>query len=228
MKLRPAKALSALTALWVAMFPAQAGGTGFSSDNVTHVKTVPFEAGYASGARIVGKYLYVAGVKSFSIYDISDPENPALLSITPSGGAFPTEDVDTNGKILLIQDEQGASRFQGGKLSVWDVEDKLAPKKIGELIGVNSHTFTCAFDCKYAYGSRGHIVDLRKPSQPKMVGMWGGIPPNDGFDMTEVAPGRLLTSTRVMYLLDARKDPLRPKILATGGTYDHRLIHSNR
>ena len=218
----------AAVAVAVALFPAPAGGTGFASDNVSHVRTVPVEAGYATGGRLVGKYFYVAGVKSFSIYDVSDPANPSLVSITPHGAAFAVEDVDTNGKILLIHDEQGASRVQGGKLSIYDVEDKGAPQKVGELADLNSHTFTCVLDCRYAYGSRGHIVDLKDPSQPRLVGMWGGVQPNDGFDVTEVAPGLVLTSTRTMFLLDARKNPTKPKVLAVGGTHDRRLIHSNR
>lgn len=226
-RLRPL-ALLAAGVIVGGLMPAPAAGTGFASDNVTHVKTVPTEAGYQTGGRLVGHYFYVAGAKGFSIYDVSDPENPVLASITPYPASFPVEDVDTNGKILLIHDEQGASRPQGGKLSVYDVEDKSAPEKIGELAGLNSHTFSCVLGCRYAYGSRGHIVDLKNPAQPKLVGMWAGLQPNDGFDVTEVAPGLVLTSSRTMYFLDARKNPTKPKILAVGGTHDNRLIHSNR
>jgi hypothetical protein len=205
-----------------------AGGTGLTSDNVTYVKTIPQEAGLATGARVVGKYLYVSGTKNFSIYDVSDPENPELMSFTPIGAQFPGEDVDTNGKILLLQDEQGAGGARGGVLSVWDVENKAAPMKLGELEGVHDHTFSCVLKCRWAYGSRGNIVDLKDPANPKLAGKWASLPPNDGFDVTEVAPGLVLTSTRVMYLMDARRNPKRPKILATGGTQDNRLIHSNR
>src|SRR5688500_4141240 len=120
--------IAAVVAL--AFAPAPAGGTGFASDNVTHVRTVPLEAGSATGGRLVGKYFYVAGLKSFSIYDVGDPANPALVSITPHGAAFAVEDVDTNGKILLIHDEQGAGRVEGGKLTVYDVEDKSSPQKL--------------------------------------------------------------------------------------------------
>lgn len=226
-KIRQLMVLVALGALVGGLVPAPASGTGFASENVTHVKTVPVEAGYATGARLRGKYFYVAGVKSFSIYDVSEPTDPELVSITPHGGAFPVEDVDTNGKILLIHDEQGPGRVRGGVLHVYDVEDPSAPAKIGELAGLNSHTFSCVLKCRYAYGSRGHIVDLN-PARPKLVGSWGSMAPNDGFDVTEVAPGLVLTSSRTMHFLDARKSPTRPEILAIGGTHDNRLIHSNR
>lgn len=227
-RFRRVRALIVAAVLVLSVPGAPAEGTGVASDNVTYVKTVPLEAGMATGARVLGNHLYLAGAKSFSIYDIADPENPQLLSYTPIGVAFAVEDVDTNGKVLLIQDEQGASRIEGGKLSIWDVEDKAAPEKIGEITGVSDHTFSCVLGCRYAYGSRGSIVDLRVPEHPQLVGNWGGLPPNDGFDVTEVAPGVVLTSSRVMHLLDARKDPTSPRIMARGGTSDNRLIHSNR
>ena len=198
--------------------------TGFMSGNVTYLSTVPYEvAGTPSGARLVGKYLYVAGARSLSIYDVSDPLAPELQSITPIGPVFPNEDVDTNGKVLLM-----SSETVGKKMFVYDVEDKAAPEKVAEVGPVPDHTFTCVLKCRYAWGSRGTIIDLKDPVEAKVVGSWGGVPPNDGFDVTEVAPGLVLTATRTIRLLDARKDPLHPKVLAMGGTTDNRLIHSNR
>ena len=197
---------------------------GLASDNVTYVGTVPFEIGGApSGARLVGDYLYVAGTRSFSIYDVSDPLAPALASITPTGPQFPNEDVDTNGKILLIANEQ-----LGRTLQVWDVENKSSPQKLSELTNIGDHTFTCVFRCSYAYGSRGSIIDLRDPANAKLVGGWGQLPPNDGFDTTEVSPGMVLTASRTITFLDGRKDVLHPTVIALGGTDDHRLIHSLR
>ena len=198
--------------------------TGVTSDNVTFVKTVPFDAGGATGARLVGKHLYVAGARSFSIYDVSDAENPALLSHTPTGFQFANEDVDTNGRILLLSDDNAFKT-----LYVYDVEDKSSPAKLAELSGLNDHNFACVMDCSYAYGSRGHIVDLRDPAQPKLVGNWGGgATPGDGFDTTEVSRGRVLTATRQIFFLDGRRDPTQPTFLARGGTPDNRLIHSTR
>ena len=203
--------------------PSPSAG-GFASDNVTYVGTVPFEAGAAlTGARLVGDYLYVAGARSFSIYDVSDPLAPALRSVTPTGPNFPNEDVDTNGSILLVSDQQIR-----GNLEIWDVENKDAPVLIGELTGMRDHTFTCVLRCRYAYGANGSIVDLRDPANPRRIGAWGQLSPNDGFDTTEVSPGRVLTASRTIYLLDGRKDPVHPKIVAQGGTSDNRLIHSLR
>jgi hypothetical protein len=211
----------------LALLPLQAApGNGLSSDNVTYIATIPLEIGTVTGARQVGKHLYVGGGKGFSIYDVSEPRRPVLVSTTITGFQFPTEDVDTNGKILLLSNDQAPARLVG--LQVWDVTDKTDPEKIAAIPELRDHTFSCVFDCSWAYGSRGSIIDLRKPDQPKLAGSWGAMPPNDGFDVTEVSPGLILTSTRQMRLLDARKDPTRPKTIALGYTDDNRLIHSNR
>lgn len=203
--------------------PSPAAG-GLASDNVTYVSTVPFETGAAlTGARLVGDHLYVAGARSFSIYDVSDPLAPVLRSVTPTGPNFPNEDVDTNGSILLVSDQQVR-----GNLEIWDVENKDAPALIAEMSGIRDHTFTCVLRCRYAYGANGTIIDLADPANPTRVGAWGQVSGNDGFDTTEVSPGRILTASRTIYLLDGRKDPVSPRIVAQGGTADGRLIHSLR
>ena len=223
---RMATLVTALVALGALLAPPSVGApaTGFASSNVEHVTTVPFDAGGPTGARLVGKYLYVAGAKTFSIYDVSDPLAPALQSITPVGVHFANEDVDTNGEILLLSDDTGRRM-----LHVWDVSDKKLPAKLAEVPNMRDHNFACVLDCTWAYGTRGSIVDLRDPAAPVVAGSWGGgVTPGDGYDTTEVAPGIVLTATRVMYLLDARRDPAHPKVIAQATTPDNRLIHSTR
>ena len=212
-------------AMIVALFvlPAGAGpATGVASSNVEYVTTVPFDAGLGTGARQVGRHLFVAGAKSFSIYDVSEPESPKLLSITPIGFQFANEDVDTNGKVLLLSDDTGRKM-----LHVWDVRDKTAPVELSVMENMPDHTFSCVLKCKWAYGARGSIVDLRDPSKPNLAGNWyPGMFPGYGFDVTEVAPGLILTATRDIRFLDARRNPADPKLLAQGYTDDDRLIHS--
>ncbi|HYO61089.1 MAG TPA: hypothetical protein VEU29_04250 [Actinomycetota bacterium] len=224
---RKSWSVAVLTALVAGLAAAPSSGapaTGFASSNVEHVTTVPLEAGSPTGARLVGDYLYVAGAKSFSIYDVSDPLAPALQSINPIGFQFANEDVDTNGKVLIMSDD---TRFR--RLYVWDVTDKKTPVKLAELENTRDHNFACVLDCKWAYGSRGTIVDLREPTEPRIAGSWGGgVTPGDGFDTTEVAPGIVLASTRILRLLDARKNPARPKLVASATTMDNRLLHSSR
>jgi hypothetical protein len=214
----------ALASAALAAPSAGAPATGFASPNVEHIATVPIEAGGPTGARLVEDYLYVAGARSFSIYDVSDPLAPALSSITPVGFQFANEDVDTNGEVLIMSADLAVK-----KLFVWDVTDKEKPVKLAEVEDMQDHNFACVLDCTWAYGSRGTIVDLRDPAAPRVAGNWGGgVTPGDGFDTTEVAPGIVLASTRILRLLDARKDPAAPKVLASATVAGNRLLHSSR
>ena len=198
--------------------------TGVSSSNVEWLTTIPLEAGTWSGARIVKGRLYVAGSKSFSIYDVSDPESPQLLSITPIGFQFVNEDVDTNGEIMLLSDDRGQQKFH-----VWDVSDPTKPVKLAEMPGMPDHTFACVLDCTWAYGAGGSIIDLADPANPRSAGRWHEpMPGLWGFDTFEVKPGVVITASQVMHLLDGRKDPAKPKVLAQGGAHDRRYLHSIR
>jgi hypothetical protein len=212
-KLLVALAASALAA--TSLFPAASAAPtagGFASDNVEWLKEVPFDVGTATGAKVVGKYLYVTSWRAFSIYDVSDPVNPALLSTTPFGFKFENEDVSTNGSTLVFSETLPLS-----DLHIWDVEDKTNPTSIATLEGAGEHTMSCILKCKYLYGSGGSVIDLRDPANPEVVGNWlEGKPASSAHDVTEVAPGLVLTSSRPIMLLDARKDPADPKILGVG------------
>ena len=196
---------------------------GFASDNVEWLGNVPLHADTA-GARIRDGYLYVTSSHELTIYDISDPVNPVPLSTLPipQQPYFAEEDVDTNGKVLLIGTMTA--------LLVFDVRDKAHPTLSGVLQDGDEHTITCVLDCTWAYGSYGEIVDLRDPANPKKVGDWtktlpGG--PGTQHDVTEVSPGMVVTSSQTLWVLDARKDPAHPKVVATGTTPDKRFIHAN-
>jgi hypothetical protein len=201
---------------------------GLSSDNVEFVQFVPFEVGSATGANFWGKgkdrYMVITSWRSFSIYDISDPASPALISTTPFGFKFENEDVATNGEIMLFSES-----LPGNVLHVWDIEDKTNPVEVASVQGAGNHTTDCILDCTYAYGSDGAITDLRNPAKAKLLdSTWGeGTPAgNSGHDVNEVAPGLVLTSTNPMMVLDARKDPAHPKLLAQSEQMDA-FVHSN-
>lgn len=225
-RLVAAAALAALALAGVPSALAGPGPHGVTSDNVEHVTFVPFEVGTATGANIFdkGKFLIVTSWRSFSIYDISAPDSPQRISTTPFGFAFENENVATNGKIMLFSEE-----LPGNTLHVWDIEDKSNPVEIATLAGAGNHTMSCILDCKWAYGSDGAIVDLRDPTKPVLSDkMWGTDKPagNGGHDVTEVAPGLVLTSTNPMMFLDARKDPEAPKLLAVSEQMPA-FVHSN-
>src|SRR5688500_7357029 len=116
-----------------------AGGTGLASPNVEYLQTVPVDGAGAQVARIVDGYLYLASYRSFSIYDVSAPEDPQLVSSTPLP-SNPNESIDTNGRILILKEELPVE-----KLMVWDVTDKASPALLSE-VSAPDHTVECILD----------------------------------------------------------------------------------
>ena len=233
---RLATALLSLLLIAGLTAPGNAGPTagGIASDHIEYVTSIPFEQSTSTGARVVGKYLYTTSWKNMSIYDISDPANPQLVSTTPfaidapSGGQparIENEDVPTNGKILVFS--AGFTGAGDDDVYIYNVEDKSNPSLISLSHGWSQHTMSCILDCKWLYGSDGVIVDIRDPASPKLAPeKWTDLSPGGGgHDVTEVAPGIILTATDPMVVLDARKDPRHPKVLAFAQQMDE-FIHS--
>ncbi len=218
-------ALVAATSMFAGGVPAGAGPSvgGLTSDNVEWVDYVPFNVGTASGAKIIGKHMYVTSWHNFSIYDVSDPLAPEELSTTPFGFKFENEDVDGNDKIMIFSEELPLA-----SVHVWDVEDKSNPVELAVLDGAGQHTMSCLENCKWLYGSDGNIVDLRNPAEPKLLpNKWtDGMPVTNAHDVNEIAPGRVLTSSDPMMLLDT-KNPTKPKLLALAQPMGE-FIHSSK
>ena len=210
---------------------------GISSDNVEFIKHVPIAVN-GVGGRVVGDYFYMNDQHKIMIFDIKDPLNPTLTGYIPMPQEYmySREDLDTNGEIMVVPNTSRPNPNGGtgpvpvgiNTLFIISVEDKTNPQIIAELPGAAQHTFSCILDCTWAYGSDGNIVDLRNPSKPKLVKeKWGdGMPAGNGHDVQEVSPGIVLTATQPIMLLDARKDPRNPKLLASGASKDGRFIHS--
>ena len=215
-------AVLALACLTAGVLPAAADPTaGAVSPNVEHLAHVPFDVGTATGLRIVGDYMYVTSWRHFSIYDISAPTTPELLSTRPFGFQYENEDVATNGEILLFAETAPLPRVH-----VWDVEDKTNPQEIATLdiplansIPGGEHTVSCILGCSFAYGSSGSIIDLRSPAEPKILGNWlRAIGSKDAVhDVDEVSNGLIVTSPRDtgFQVVDVRT-PTKPKVLAEG------------
>ncbi len=196
---------------------------GYSSDNVEWVDFVPFDFATASGAKIIGDHMYVTSWRNFSIYDVSDPTAPELITTVPFGFKFENEDVDGTDKIMIFSETAPQSL-----LHVWDVEDKSNPREIAALQGAGQHTMSCLYKCKWLYGSDGFIIDLRDPADPKLLDRrWNeGLPGANSHDVNEIAPGRVLTSSDPMMLLDT-SDPADPKLLAAAKPMGE-FIHSSK
>jgi hypothetical protein len=231
MKLKRVVAMLGASLLLAGLTPAQGAPSqgGFASDNVEYAGYVPFEVGTATGANIIGKYMYVTSWKAFSIYDISDPLAPERLVTRPFGFKFENENVASNGKILVFSEE-----LPQDILHIWDVEDKTNPVEIATLAGAGGHTQTCVLKCKWLYGSEGYIVDVRNPAKPKkmkqnwiqMTGLQGGA-----HDVEEFRPGFIITSpiSDAFQVIDVR-NPLKPKVIAKGPHPDpsNWLFHSGK
>ena len=184
---------------------------GWASGAIEYVKTVPFEAGSGIDAVLHGKYLYTTSWRSFSIYDVSQPLDPQLLSQTPTPAQLINENPQTNGKILLLSNDN-----VGRTLDIYDVRNKSAPAKIGSYSdALRNHIWECVLDCDYVYGATGTILDLSNPTSPAKVGDWTAVKRPRAFHaIEEVAPGVVLTGSNPMLLLDARTDPANPTLLA--------------
>jgi hypothetical protein len=212
--------------------------TGFTqvSPNVDDLGTILGEAGALdAGGRLVGHYFYVTGSTHFSIYDVADPAHPQLMSRVDFPCRFENEDVTVNGDLLIYSDFATT-----GDLYVYDVRDKRHPKLIADTPGAGTHTMECVDGCRYGYGSYhavtpegplhdGEVVDLADPASPKVLGDWtdgGVLPSRKVHDVTEVAPGLLLSSSAPMEFLDTRDNPVRPKVLAVSDTPADKRFHS--
>lgn len=209
---------------------------GWSSANVEFVRNVPVghflgelpATDAVLGATVRGRLLYVTGT-GLTIFDISDPENPLQLSELPYIGIGLTEDPTTNGRILPVG--VNASDYTNGSSSqdliVIDVSDPTNPVELARATGLGGHTVTCVAKCRWAYASNGKIVDLRDPANPKLatsnwcdaVRAFLNNPPaafestDCAHDVTEVAPGLVLTASVPMFLFDATK-PDHPRVIA--------------
>ncbi|MGN9842781.1 LVIVD repeat-containing protein [Nonomuraea sp. H19] len=149
--------------------PAPPTGDVMKSDNVEHVAHVPRTAPFNgdddlnTDLAFQGDYAYVGNFGGFSIYDISDPAKPAIVSQV----ACPAQqnDVTVHGDLLIlsIDEPRGGPECDAGDgerawegLRIFDVSDKKSPKYVGAVqteCGSHTHTMVPAGDKLYVYVS---------------------------------------------------------------------------
>lgn len=242
-------ALAATGALAAPVASAQApvlpGGDSVTSDNMTHVGKFPL-MGDGIGGRVVGDIFYATSTVGLFIFDISDPADPQHLGGITTDVHWENEDVPTNGKILGISASLGGTACPvgeqaGGCLNLYDVTDPANPTQISSAVGIGAHTAECVLDCTWFYGSEGQIVDARDPKNPKTLDVtWTEKAIEQGYevtavsssphDVTEVAPGYVVSSSQPMVLMSLHPEhggaPDNPVVIASGNNEDARFIHS--
>lgn len=200
-----------------------------STDNVEHLGRFPEHAGTAGGRLSDdGTRFYLTDPRGVYIYDTTTPAHPVLLGSVPlfqttTGAALAQEDVDTNGRILLV-DAATTPAAASSRLQIVDVSDARAPKVLSS-VAVTDHTWTCVSSgrgsklntCAFAYGRTGHIVDLRNPATPVLLdqtwraavdyGNRGNSPYT--HDLTEIRPGLVMTAGVSSVVMDTT-DPTAP------------------
>ncbi|MEU7004658.1 hypothetical protein [Nonomuraea sp. NPDC046570] len=140
--------------------PAQPQGDVSTSDNVKLVTTAPRTAplngdmAWNSDLAFQGDYAYVGNFGGFSIYDISDPAKPQVVSQVACESQ--QNDISIYGDLVILSidearsDETCQSKPAGGQdssawegLRIFDVSDKKNPKYISSVrTSCGSHTHT--------------------------------------------------------------------------------------
>ena len=170
------------------------GGANFKSDNVEYVGTLPIDAPGVGGRVVqVGeqKRLYVTGVQSLTIYDVTKPATPMILGRMELPN-WENEDVSVSadGQTVLI------SEFTGTYMHVIKVDDgpngTLIPQRVGFSPLDNGHIVSCIDTaCDWVYGSEGSIIDLRDKTNPIHLDQgWAGQLklPSDGHNIEVITP----------------------------------------
>ena len=135
---------------------------------------------------IDGTTLYIAHMRppaGTSIYDISDPRDPRLLSMIEMPPGWHSHKVRAqNGLMIFIHERLGQENPDfGGGLGIYDVSKPASPKLITKWRTAGSGVHRYDFDGRYAYisptaeGYIGNIVlilDLQDPARPQEVGRW--------------------------------------------------------
>ena len=225
-----------------------------TSSNVTYHGTIPLDSPGVGGEvvnhRNGKRYFYASGLKGFSIFDITMPNVPVLVSFTPFAHAQ-NEDLkvsDDGTRTVIAADGSllvPVNPVTTG-ITIFDTSDPLLPKLIGSTsarlngtgtaAGTSEHTAECADPgCTVIYGRTGRIYDARNLPVITDTGTRWNIVPSTGEATTQAHAlnrddtGLIVADTTPRLVLDPREDPLNPKVLAAGprSSADNRLQHNN-
>ncbi len=139
------------------------------SDNIKQVAHVPRTAPFDGTDDIntdlafQGDYAYVGNFGGFSIYDISDPTKPQIVSQVACPAQQNDVTIHENLLILSIDEPRAGPECDAGEnerswegLRIFDVSDKKSPRYVGAVqteCGSHTHTMVPAQDSLYVYVS---------------------------------------------------------------------------
>ncbi|GIH89069.1 hypothetical protein Pro02_74770 [Planobispora rosea] len=176
-----------------------ASGEVLHSDNVTHVANVPPKApldgpqAWGTDLAFQGDHAFVGNFDGFTVFDISDPAKPGIVSQVLCPGE--QNDVSVSGNLLFLSidmprggpgcddDEQADERGWEG-IRIFDITDKAEPKFVSAVsTPCGSHTHTLVpgktAETLYLYVSSPGP----EPGNPTCPG------PHDIFSVIEVPTG---------------------------------------
>ncbi|GAA3429368.1 hypothetical protein GCM10018953_65520 [Streptosporangium nondiastaticum] len=179
-----------------------AAGDVAHSPNVTHVANVPPAApfdgpdSWGTDLAFQGDYAFAGNYEGFTVYDIANPERPAVVSRVLCPGA--QNDVSVHGNLLFLSidsprrgprcdTDPGATRVGEGweGIRIFDITDKARPVFVSAVrteCGSHTHTLVPGDDPGIVYlyvSSPGPEPDSRTCPAP-----------HDRFSVVEVPVGR--------------------------------------
>lgn len=136
---------------------------------------------------IINGYLQLTGNSMFSIYDISNPRQPALMSTARS----PNDDPRREAEGHQVSYAKHGNKFyavtiQGNGVDIWDVTNVRAPRHLKEvrIQGINFGDFTAAVwgvawqgNTIFVGGTDTgvHVIDAKDPANATLVGRLANV-----------------------------------------------------
>ncbi|GAB2814531.1 LVIVD repeat-containing protein [Streptomyces daliensis] len=201
------------------------------SDNITHLKNLPKGAlqGTNSDLAFQGKYAFAGNYDGFTVYDISRPASPKVVSQVLCPGS--QNDISVSGNLLFLStdssrsDDSCASTTQPATekdswegMKIFDISDKRNPAYVAAVeTACGSHTHTLVPERKSVYV----YVSSYSPSEtfPDCQ------PPHDGISVIEVprkSPAKAAVVDFPVLFPDGGYDgdPAKPSNSKTTGCHD--------
>lgn len=145
-------------------------GDGTHSDNVTHLANVPLGApldgpqAWGTDLAFQGDYAFVGNFDGFSVFDISDPSHPSVVSRVLCPGE--QNDVSVSGNLLFLSidsarvgpecdAQRGEPESDGWEgIRIFDIADKSHPRFVSAVrtdCGSHTHTLVPGGDAGRVY-----------------------------------------------------------------------------